>query len=124
LTDHAADLLLAPTEEAVRHLTAEGLGHRTELVGDVMVDVCLRVRDDVLAGRHAAPKLPDGIDPEQPYLLPPPPRRGEHRRPEAAGPARGRARRAAHSGGAAGTPASRGPGRGPGAEAAAWCGTR
>ncbi|HEU4349036.1 MAG TPA: UDP-N-acetylglucosamine 2-epimerase (non-hydrolyzing) [Actinoplanes sp.] len=69
LTDHAADLLLAPTEEAVRHLTAEGLGHRSTLVGDVMVDVCLRVRDDVLAGRHAPPQLPDGIDPEQPYLL-------------------------------------------------------
>ena len=61
LTDHAADLLLAPTEEAVRHLTAEGLGHRTTLVGDVMVDVCLRVRDDVLAGRHTPPQLPDAV---------------------------------------------------------------
>lgn len=69
LTDHSADLLLAPTEEAVRHLTAEGLSDRVRLVGDVMVDVCLRVREDVLAGRHAAPALPDGIDPEQPYLL-------------------------------------------------------
>ena len=69
LTDHAADLLLAPTEEAVRHLRAEGLGDRARLVGDVMVDVCLRVREDVLAGRHPAPALPDGIDPEQPYLL-------------------------------------------------------
>jgi UDP-N-acetylglucosamine 2-epimerase (non-hydrolysing) len=69
LTDHAADLLLAPTSEAVRHLADEGLSDRTELVGDVMVDVCLRVRDDVLAGRHDAPTLPEGIDPTQPYLL-------------------------------------------------------
>jgi UDP-N-acetylglucosamine 2-epimerase (non-hydrolysing) len=69
LTDHAADLLLAPTDEAVRHLRAEGLGDRTRLVGDVMVDVCLRVRDDVLAGRHPAPALPDGVHPDQPYLL-------------------------------------------------------
>jgi UDP-N-acetylglucosamine 2-epimerase (non-hydrolysing) len=69
LTDHAADLLLAPTAEAVRHLSDEGLAERTELVGDVMVDVCLRVRDDVRAGRHAAPTLPDGIDPDRPYLL-------------------------------------------------------
>ncbi len=69
LTDHAADLLLAPTEEAVRHLTDEGLAKRAVLVGDVMVDVCLRVRDAVLPGDHRAPALPGGIDPEQPYLL-------------------------------------------------------
>ncbi len=49
LTDHAADLLLAPTEGAVEHLRREGLGDRTRLVGDVMTDVCLRVRDAVLA---------------------------------------------------------------------------
>ena len=69
LTDHAADLLLAPTEEAVRHLSEEGLAARTRLVGDVMVDVCLRVRDVVEAGRHAAPDLPDGVDPAAPYLV-------------------------------------------------------
>jgi UDP-N-acetylglucosamine 2-epimerase (non-hydrolysing) len=69
LTDHAADLLLAPTEEAMRHLAAEGLARRAVLVGDVMVDVCLRIRDDVLAGRHVRPQLPDGVDPAQPYLL-------------------------------------------------------
>lgn len=47
LTDHAADLLLAPTEVAVRHLANEGLGERTVLVGDVMTDVLYDVRDAV-----------------------------------------------------------------------------
>ncbi|WP_446219596.1 non-hydrolyzing UDP-N-acetylglucosamine 2-epimerase [Micromonospora sp. IBHARD004] len=69
LTDHAADLLLAPTEEAMRHLAAEGLGARSALVGDVMVDVCLGIRDAVLAGSHPAPALPDGITADEPYLL-------------------------------------------------------
>ncbi len=69
LTDHAADLLLAPTEEALRHLANEGLAQRAVLSGDVMVDVCLRVRDAVLAGEHTRPALPDGIDPDQPYLV-------------------------------------------------------
>ncbi|WP_406000897.1 non-hydrolyzing UDP-N-acetylglucosamine 2-epimerase [Streptomyces sp. NBC_00829] len=69
LTDHAADLLLAPTEEAMRHLAAEGLTERSVLAGDVMVDVCLRIRDAVLAGEHPKPVLPEGIDPEAPYLL-------------------------------------------------------
>ncbi|MEU5717478.1 UDP-N-acetylglucosamine 2-epimerase (non-hydrolyzing) [Streptomyces sp. NPDC020403] len=69
LTDHCADLLLAPTEEAMRHLAAEGLSARTQLAGDVMVDICLRVRDAVLAGDHATPMLPAGIDPGRPFLL-------------------------------------------------------
>ncbi|WP_214465766.1 non-hydrolyzing UDP-N-acetylglucosamine 2-epimerase [Microbacterium flavescens] len=47
LTDHAADLLLAPTEVAVSHLASEGLGERTVLVGDVMTDVLFEVRDQV-----------------------------------------------------------------------------
>lgn len=68
LTDHAADLLLAPTAEAVRHLRDEGLADRTVLVGDVMVDVCLAVRDAVTAAGHTPP-LPAGVDPAQPYLL-------------------------------------------------------
>jgi UDP-N-acetylglucosamine 2-epimerase (non-hydrolysing) len=41
LTDHAADLCLAPTETAMGHLAAEGLAARSVLVGDVMTDVCL-----------------------------------------------------------------------------------
>lgn len=69
LTDHAADLLLAPTEEAMRHLANEGLADRAVLAGDVMVDVCLRVRDAVLAGEHPAPTLPEGVDPTEPYLV-------------------------------------------------------
>lgn len=48
LTDHAADLLLAPTEVAMGHLADEGLAARSVLVGDVMTDVCFRVRDAVL----------------------------------------------------------------------------
>lgn len=39
LTDHAADLCLAPTDAAMDNLRSEGLSNRSELVGDVMVDV-------------------------------------------------------------------------------------
>ena len=66
LTDHAADLLLAPTDVAVGHLADEGLASRTVLVGDVMTDVCFRVRDAVL---EAPPARPDGVDPDSGYLV-------------------------------------------------------
>ncbi|HET9173190.1 MAG TPA: UDP-N-acetylglucosamine 2-epimerase (non-hydrolyzing) [Actinospica sp.] len=65
LTDHAADLLLAPTPQAVAHLENEGLGARTVMVGDVMVDACLRARDLAVVSAAPAP----GIDPARPYLL-------------------------------------------------------
>lgn len=39
LTDHAANLLLAPTQVAAQHLAREGLAARTVVVGDVMTDV-------------------------------------------------------------------------------------
>ncbi|AKU16104.1 non-hydrolyzing UDP-N-acetylglucosamine 2-epimerase [Luteipulveratus mongoliensis] len=56
LTDHAADLCLAPTQVAVEHLAAEGLDKRTVLVGDVMTDVCLMV-----AAQASPPaSVPDG----------------------------------------------------------------
>jgi UDP-GlcNAc3NAcA epimerase len=46
LVDHMASLLLCPSETAVHNLLAEGLGERsgarTEVVGDVMVDVAMR----------------------------------------------------------------------------------
>lgn len=38
VTDHLADLLLAPTASAVDQLEREGLAGRAEVVGDVMVD--------------------------------------------------------------------------------------
>jgi UDP-N-acetylglucosamine 2-epimerase (non-hydrolysing) len=58
LTDHAADLLLVPTQVAMDHLAREGLAARSVLVGDVMTDVCLRVRDAVT---ETTPDLPDGV---------------------------------------------------------------
>lgn len=65
LTDHAADLLLAPTALAARHLADEGLASRTVVVGDVMTDVCLQVRDAVLAGTSGVPTaVPDDIGPD------------------------------------------------------------
>lgn len=52
MTDHAADLLLAPTEVAIEHLRREGLAKRSVLVGDVMTDVLFEVRD-ALAGEQS-----------------------------------------------------------------------
>ena len=42
LTDHASDLLFAPTDAAVENLRREGIAeHRVQLVGDVMYDAAL-----------------------------------------------------------------------------------
>ncbi|MET0812450.1 MAG: UDP-N-acetylglucosamine 2-epimerase (non-hydrolyzing) [Microbacterium sp.] len=49
LTDHAADLCLAPTEVAMGHLAHEGLADSSVMVGDVMTDVLFQTRDS-LAG--------------------------------------------------------------------------
>ena len=65
LTDHAADLCLAPTEVAMGHLADEGLASRAVLVGDVMTDVCLQVRDSVLANPRPVP----GVAPGEEYVM-------------------------------------------------------
>lgn len=67
-TDHLADLLLAPTEEALRHLGREGLEDRAVLVGDVMTDVCLKMAAAVEAGSAKLPQL-RGVDPVAPFLV-------------------------------------------------------
>jgi UDP-N-acetylglucosamine 2-epimerase (non-hydrolysing) len=69
LTDHAADLLLAPTQVAMQHLADENLADRSVLVGDVMVDVCLQVRDRVLAAPLAESGLPPTLDTTAPYVV-------------------------------------------------------
>lgn len=54
LTDHAADLCLAPSATAVAHLRTEGLEDRTVLVGDVMTDVLFHVAETVGERQPAA----------------------------------------------------------------------
>jgi UDP-N-acetylglucosamine 2-epimerase len=44
VTDHVSDLLLAPTDTAVKNLADEGLGARTRQVGDVMYEALLANR--------------------------------------------------------------------------------
>lgn len=67
MTDHAADLLLAPTQVAVGHLASEGLAARTVLVGDVMTDVLFEVRDQLSA--TVSPLVEElGLAAEQYYL--------------------------------------------------------
>ena len=55
LTDHASDLLLAPTPLAMEHLGNEGLAAKSLMVGDVMTDVCLNT---LAKNRESAPALP------------------------------------------------------------------
>jgi UDP-GlcNAc3NAcA epimerase len=58
LVDHAAALLLCPSEAAVANLRAERPAGRIELVGDVMVDVALAVQPRARERDVAAPDGP------------------------------------------------------------------
>lgn len=60
VTDHASDLLLAPTATAVEHLSREGLADSTVLVGDVMADICLSVAGQVRMTPPVGVIPPDG----------------------------------------------------------------
>ena len=60
LTDHASDLLLAPTALAVDNLAREGLADKTRLVGDVMADICLSVAAHVTAAPPVDIDVPEG----------------------------------------------------------------
>lgn len=53
-TDHLSDVLLAPTVNAMEQLEREGLVHRSELCGDVMVDALMSIDlDTVIAPEWA-----------------------------------------------------------------------
>ena len=54
LTDHLAALLLCSSDTAVANLRAESVAGEIELVGDVMVDVALLLRERAAAGTAAA----------------------------------------------------------------------
>ena len=68
MTDHAADVLLAPTERAMASLDREGLGDRSHRTGDVSVDA-------VYWARERAPPIADvfadlGVeDPPEEFVL-------------------------------------------------------
>lgn len=66
VTDHAADLLFAPTTGAMQQLAREGLAERARQVGDIKTEVTYAIRDAV-QGRKA--QLPEGVDPSEPYYV-------------------------------------------------------
>jgi UDP-GlcNAc3NAcA epimerase len=57
LTDHAADLLLAPTAAAMGHLAREGLSERALRVGDVMYDATLHAAARARASSDVVERL-------------------------------------------------------------------
>ncbi len=66
LTDHAATILYAPTEVAMRQLATEGLAERAVQVGDIKTEITFAIRDRV-AGLPI--ELPEAIDTGSPYYV-------------------------------------------------------
>lgn len=66
LTDHAADLLLAPTATAMGHLDREGIADRAIRTGDVMYDALLWAMERT---PDPAAVIGDWISPDEPFLL-------------------------------------------------------
>lgn len=66
ISDHAADLLLAPTDIAMENLRNEGLYSRAVKVGDVMADVCLSAKRAV---QDQQAQIPKSIDSDKPYVI-------------------------------------------------------
>ncbi|MCC5941641.1 MAG: UDP-N-acetylglucosamine 2-epimerase (non-hydrolyzing) [Balneolaceae bacterium] len=56
VADHTADLLFAPTEEAVKHLECEGLADKTVMTGDIMADSVQFVQGLIGENRYAGRK--------------------------------------------------------------------
>jgi UDP-N-acetylglucosamine 2-epimerase len=57
LVDHCADLLLAPNEAAAKNIENEGLGARTVVVGDIMVDALYSARVHAPAAEEVLAEL-------------------------------------------------------------------
>jgi UDP-N-acetylglucosamine 2-epimerase len=66
VTDHVSDLLLCPTETAVRNLSREGIVNGVSMVGDVMLDAALHF--SAAASLHSERLAPLRLEPLQ-YLL-------------------------------------------------------
>ncbi|CAM2884721.1 non-hydrolyzing UDP-N-acetylglucosamine 2-epimerase [Halobacterium salinarum] len=66
LTDHAADILFAPSERAMNHLESEGIDEYAYNAGDVMYDALLSVREKAVAQSDVLEELNLWDDP---YIL-------------------------------------------------------
>ena len=66
LSDHASNLLLAPTEQAAEQLAVEGLKDRTVVVGDVMVDILLDIAN---SSENALPETVSELLEGKEYIL-------------------------------------------------------